>query len=113
MAHRLSVISLLIASVCFAALGQAPATNQQPPRPESRPTSGLKSYADVITKEAKSDSGLFITHRIKEKLLFEIPKRELNKEFLFVSRQARTQSGLGYGGDEINSQVVKWERNGD
>ncbi len=113
MAHRLAVILFLVASVCFAALGQAPATNQQPPRPESRPTSGLKSYADVITKEAKSDSGLFITHRIKEKLLFEIPKKELNKEFLFVSRQARTQSGLGYGGDEINSQVVKWERNGD
>ncbi|HEY5614768.1 MAG TPA: zinc-dependent metalloprotease, partial [Bacteroidota bacterium] len=78
-----------------------------------KPAGGLKPYSEVITKEAKSDSGLFIAHRIKEKLFFEIPNKEVNTDFLFVSRQAKTQSGFGYGGDEINSQVVKWERIGD
>ncbi|MGH2566863.1 MAG: DUF5117 domain-containing protein, partial [Bacteroidota bacterium] len=106
----------LVLSIALALIGcassQPPATQQQRP-PESRPAGGIKSYADVITKEAKSDSGLFTTHRVKEKLYFEIPKKEMNKEFLFVSRQAKTQTGFGYGGDEINSQVVRWERIGD
>jgi hypothetical protein len=77
------------------------------------PKEGIKSYGDVITKEAKSDSGLFVAHRVKQKWYFEIPQRELGKEFLLVSSQARAQGGLGYGGDNLNDQVVHWERNGD
>ncbi len=82
---------------------------QKPPTPP--PT--IKPYSQIITKEAKSDSGLFIVHRIKEKLYFEISKNEINKDFLLVSTQAKTQTGVGYGGDEINEQVVRWERMGD
>jgi hypothetical protein len=82
---------------------------QKPPTPPA----AMKPYAQVITKEAKSDTGLFIVHRIKEKLFFEIPKKEIKKDFLLVSTQAKTQTGLGYGGDAINEQVVRWERVGD
>ncbi len=91
----------------------APTTTPQMngPKPPDKPS--IKPYNEVITKEAKSDSGLFITHRIKEKLLYEIPKKELGKEFLFVSTQAKAQAGIGYGGDAINEMVVKWERIGD
>ena len=74
---------------------------------------GMKPYSDVITKEAKSDTGLFITHRIKQKLYYEIPAKELGKEFLLVTTQSKTQAGLGYGGDNVNQQVVRWERDGD
>jgi hypothetical protein len=77
------------------------------------PPAGMKPYSQVITKEAKSDSGVFIVHRIKEKLFFEIPKKELKKEFLLVSTQAKVSEGMGYGGDEVNEQVVTWERVGD
>ncbi len=81
-------------------------------KPPTQPAA-MKPYAQVITKEAKSDTGLFIVHRIKEKLFFEIPKKEIKKDFLLVSTQAKTQTGLGYGGDAINEQVVRWERVGD
>jgi len=74
---------------------------------------GMKPYIQVITKEAKSDTGLFIVHRIKEKLFFEIPKKELKTEFLLVSTQAKVSEGMGYGGDAVNQQVVMWERVGD
>ena len=83
-----------------------------PPKPPEK-KDGPKPYAEVITKEAKSDSGLFIAHRIKQRLLYEIPNKEFGKEYLLVSSQEKIQTGLGYGGDNLNSQVVRWERNGD
>ena len=73
----------------------------------------MKPYSQVITKEAKSDTGIFVIHRIKDKLYFEIPKKELKKEFLLVSTQSKVSEGLGYGGDLVNRQVVTWERVGD
>ncbi|MBI3586929.1 MAG: zinc-dependent metalloprotease [Ignavibacteriales bacterium] len=82
-------------------------------RPSAPPSGGMKPYSQVITKEAKTSKGLFTIHRIKDKLFFEIPTKEFNKEFLLVSNQAKIQTGLGYGGDAVNRQVVKWERVGD
>ncbi len=89
-------------------------TKSEPPASPRYPESSkIKPYKEIVTKEVKSDTGVFIVHRIKEKLLYEIPRKEFDKEFLLVSRQSKTQAGLGYGGDEVNEQVVKWERIGD
>ncbi|MDX1999903.1 MAG: zinc-dependent metalloprotease, partial [Thermoanaerobaculia bacterium] len=52
-------------------------------------------------------------HRIKERVFYEIPKAELEKEFLWVSQIARTTLGVGYGGQAMGNRVVKWERRGD
>jgi hypothetical protein len=71
---------------------------------------GMKAYGDVITKEAKSDSGLFTVHRVKNKWYYEIPRKEAGKDFLLVTTQSKTQTGIGYGGDELNEQVVRWEK---
>jgi len=90
-----------------------PAKSDSAAQKPGGPTPAMKPYAQVITKEAKSDTGLFIVHRIKDKLYFEIPRKEINKDFLLVSTQAKTQTGLGYAGDAINEQVVRWERVGD
>ena len=75
--------------------------------PEPRP------YDRVITKEAKSDQGVFTVHRIGERLYYEIPAAALNQEFLWVSQIARTTLGAGQGGQPIGSRVVKWERRGN
>jgi hypothetical protein len=64
----------------------------------------------VITKDAKSDDGVFTVHTIKEKIYYEIPKGELGKEFLWVSQIARTTIGAGYGGQAAGNRVVRWER---
>jgi hypothetical protein len=87
----------------------AQTSGQNPPAGKD----GMKPYAEVITKEAKSDSGVFIVHRIKQKYYYEIPKKELAQDFLLITTQAKTQTGLGYGGDYINTQVIRWEREGD
>jgi hypothetical protein len=81
-------------------------------------------YNRVVTRQAKTRSGMFIVHQIGERLLFEIPARELNKDELIVGRYAKAPAGnqtpaggaggFGeYAGDEFGEHTVRWERNGN
>ena len=90
--------------------GGGPATVRQQsrnPEPEPRP------YERVITKDAKSQSGVFTVHQVGPRFYYEIPKSELNKDFLWVSLIARTTLGVGYGGQVDGNHVVRWERHGN
>jgi len=102
MKHRL-FFALVAAGVAWL---PGEAQDMKPPDKKD----GMKPYAEVITKEAKTDSGLFIVHNVKLKWYYEIPNRELEKDMLLVTTQSKTQTGLGYGGDYLNNQVVRWER---
>src|SRR5688572_17037577 len=89
--------------------GTPPAGGQErPTRPE--PSADPKPYDKVITKEVKSEEGIFTDHTIKEKIYYEIQKNLLNTEFLWVSQIAKTTLGVGYGGQAAGNRVVKWER---
>ncbi len=70
----------------------------------------LKSYADVITEEAVTDSGMFIVHEVDDKLYYEIPNDMLDRELLLVTRVARTANGVGYGGQKFGTRTVVWQR---
>lgn len=72
-----------------------------------------KPYKTVITDEAVTDSGAFTVHKVADKWYYEIPREMMGREFLLVTRIARTASGIGYGGEENNTDVVRWERSGD
>ncbi len=91
---------------------QAPTPQEAQQKPTEQPREKIKEYDKVITKEAKSDSGLFVIHRIDDKLFYEIPLGMLDREMLLVSRRARTTTGIGYGGEENNTQTVRWQRHG-
>jgi hypothetical protein len=92
--------------------GAGPGAGQdRPGRPDQ--TAEPRPYDRVITKDAKSDEGVFTIHTIKEKVYYEIPKSELGKEFLWVSQIAKTTLGVGYGGQAAGNRVVKWERKGN
>ncbi len=84
--------------------------------PAKKKSDGLKSYSELITKETKTDSGLFIVHQNKEDYYFEIPFEQLEKDVLLVSRIAKIPQGLGGGyvnaGSKTNQQVVQWSREG-
>ncbi|HSB08464.1 MAG TPA: zinc-dependent metalloprotease [Blastocatellia bacterium] len=86
----------------------APQIGDLPFRRDTAPE--IKPYERVITKDAKSDAGVFTVHRIKDKVYYEIPKSELDKDFLWVSQIARTTLGVGYGGQAAGNHVVRWER---
>ena len=64
----------------------------------------------MITTDAKSKTGVFTVHEVKEKYYYEIPKTELNREFLFTTQIARTTMDVGYGGQFVSERVVRWER---
>jgi len=73
----------------------------------------FKPFSEVVPDSARTDTGLVTTHRFKEKLYFNIPDSLLGREILMVSRVARAQSDLAYGGEKTNTQVIRWERRGD
>lgn len=79
-------------------------------RPSNGKKDGIKKYSDVITKEAKTDEGLFNVHKLDDKYYFEIPDSLLGRDMLMVTRIAKTASGIGFGGGKTNEQMLIWER---
>ncbi|MGD0771846.1 MAG: zinc-dependent metalloprotease [Candidatus Solibacter sp.] len=121
---RFALIACCAAAIAFAQ--DPPPTPQEPPaqagatggaaaaRPGVTPPSqDPQPYEKVITKEAKTKKGIFLVHQIKDKFYYEIPKTELNKEFLWNSQIARTTLGVGYGGQQLTERVVRWELAGN
>lgn len=85
---------------------EAPKTAAKP-----KPKKGaMEPYSKVVTKDHKTDDGLFKVHTKDESYLFEIPDSLLNREMLMVTRIAKTASNIGFGGGKTNTQVLRWER---
>ncbi|HTE45925.1 MAG TPA: zinc-dependent metalloprotease, partial [Gemmatimonadaceae bacterium] len=82
-----------------------------------------RPYNRVITPEAKTVRGMLNVHRVGDRLFFEIPRKELNKDELMVGRLARASAGnqtpgptggFGeYAGDQFASRTLRWERTGN
>ena len=72
--------------------------------------SKIKTYNKVVDSTYKTDEGLFKVHTNKEKYLYEISPNLFGKEMLMVTRISKTANGIGYGGQKINSQVLRWEK---
>jgi hypothetical protein len=72
-------------------------------------TPNPQPYERVITKEAKSKKGLFTVHQVGERFYYEIPKKELGKQYLWNTQIAKTTIGAGYGGGQLADKVVIWE----
>ena len=77
------------------------------PEPSPRP------YRQVITDEAQSSPGMFGVHRIGSKLMFEIPRSQLDKDELLVIEIAKTVLGAGYGGQAVSNGVYRWQLRDD
>ena len=81
------------------------------PKPKPKPKKGaILAYEKVVTKEMKTDQGLFKVHSLDDTFLFEVPDSLLNREMLMVTRIAKTANGIGFGGGKANTQVLRWER---
>ena len=73
---------------------------------------GIKPYEEVITKDAKTDTGLFDVHRLEDKYFLEIPEKMIGREMLVVTRVAKSPPNFGwtYGGSKVGSYVLRWVR---
>jgi len=86
---------------------------EQIAKPKPKPKKGaILPYEKVVTKEMKTDKGLFNVHSADDKYLFEVPDSLMNREMLMVTRIAKTANGIGFGGGKTNTQVLRWQRKG-
>lgn len=127
MKTRLLALTLLLPGIALAqqppvptpAPGGPPAGGPPaggPPRPAGPPPAQPgkpRPYADVITKDAKSDEGLFTTHQIDDKWYWEIPKSILGKDILWNTDLERSQAFYGFGQTELQSREIRFEKKGD
>ena len=88
---------------------EAPKKAIQKPKPKPK-KGAILPYAKVVTKDMKTDEGLFHVHSKDNTYLFEIPDSLLEREMLMVTRIAKTASGIGFGGGKANTQVLRWQR---
>src|SRR6266513_1131071 len=81
-----------------------------------------RPYNRVITRDAKTRRGMFAVHRVNDKLYFEIPRKELNKDMLLVGRFTRAAAANprlpggqfgSYGGDQFTERTLRWDRSGN
>ncbi len=65
---------------------------------------------------------MFAVHRVNDKLYFEIPRKELNKDMLLVGRFTRAAAANprlpggqfgNYGGDQFTERTLRWDRSGN
>ncbi len=77
------------------------------------PKPNPKPYGQVVTSEAVSRPGMFTVHRIGPKVLFEIPRSQLDKDELLVVEIAKTVLGSGYGGQAVSNGVYRWQLRDD
>ena len=97
-----------------AATGGAGVTNNQPP-PVVK--AGLRAYKDVVTEKSVTTRGLFIVHKVEDKVYFELPDNMLGRDMLIISRLAKAGADMrsgggmnGYAGDVLNESVVRFEK---
>lgn len=83
----------------------APAANG-----EKKDAGGIQPYDKVITAKAVSDEGLFKVHKLDDKYFYEIPDSLVDREMLMVTRIAKTAEDIGYGGENVRNQVVRWQK---
>lgn len=89
------------------AVKKAEAAKDNTPKPKK---GDIQPYSKIITKDAKSDLGLFTVHNIDGAFFYEIPDSLFDREMLMVTRIAKTASGIGFGGESQNEQVLRWQK---
>jgi hypothetical protein len=93
---------------------QQPAPPTPPPQTGGRGgRGGPRPFNQVITSDARTDNGIFKVHRVGETIYYEIPRSELGKDFLWVTRIKRAPIGAGFGGQGVADRVVRWEQRGN
>lgn len=118
---RIALLSALSVALCTAQAQTTPAkadTAKVAAKPATPPADstgkdkkkGMKAFAEVITAKAVSMRGLVTVHRVEEKYFLEIPDSIFGREMMAITRMAKVPTGAGYGGEQANEQVIRFER---
>lgn len=81
------------------------------PKKKDKDKKGPKEYAEFVDSTVVSKEGLFTVHKKDDKVYFEISDDMLDTELMAITRFSKTTAGGSiYGGEEVNRQVVVWEK---
>ena len=105
---------VLVVSGCktTSSASKSGSNSAQTKRPPAK-KGDMKKFSEVITKDAKTDEGIFNVHKVDEKYYFEIPNEHLDREMLLVTRISGSTQNLSFGGAGQKAraqQVVRWQR---
>ncbi|WP_421978959.1 zinc-dependent metalloprotease [Roseivirga seohaensis] len=119
---KLKLRNTAILALSFATIGALPTelnaqrkknqTTTEQSVPEVKPEKKEKGYSDLV-KGLNEDEGLFKLYQKDDKVMFEIPKSELGKDMLWVTRVVAVPENFGGfigSGWKMSEQVVKWEK---
>jgi hypothetical protein len=127
-------VAVLVSALTLGGCASGAAQNARTPTPggaaQAQDTAGgrsaagtprIRPYSSVVTSQAQTVRGMFILHRVDDRLLFEIPRDELGRDQLAVGRYARAAAPTGgpgggfgaYGGDRFVTRTLRWERDGN
>ncbi|MEX1010734.1 MAG: zinc-dependent metalloprotease [Balneolaceae bacterium] len=81
-------------------------------QPEPEPVE-IGLIEDLIGEDAEVDEGLFTVYDDDDTWYYEIPDTLLGRDMLTVSRIAKTADGIGYGGEQLSRQILRWDRRDD
>lgn len=91
--------------------GQAPGAGAPPSGPSvSTQPVAIKPYDDVVTKEAKTQDGMFKVHRVKDSVYWEIPEDSFGRVYLWQTEVAEVPEGNAYPGIAVGTHIVSFER---
>lgn len=107
-------MSIFVVMSCSTAKNAAKSNNSSATAdatPSKKPgKDDIQPYDKVITKQAKTDEGLFKVHKIDDSYFYEIPDSLFEREMLMVTRIAKTASGIGFGGGKQDESVLRWQK---
>ena len=105
------ILSLLFLCFSPSLLAQSKKKSKNKKENVEPAKNGIKPFAEIITSKAKSTKGLLTVHKVDDKWYFEISDSIFGREMMTVTRYSKTVAGIGmYGGEQIASQVIKWEK---
>ncbi|MDR3690701.1 MAG: zinc-dependent metalloprotease [Fimbriimonas sp.] len=101
-----AIVALILCVHAAGAVQDPPSSmGQEPGKPGS-----LRKYADIVTKDAVSQTGMFKVHRIDDRVLFEIPPTMMGRDLLWQTEVAELPQNVGYPGTAAGSRVVTFTR---
>lgn len=121
MRNSQSFVAILLAIFVFAGCASSKAVDKPAkdataaakPATPKKDEKGPKAFSEVIKDTFVKDEGVFTVYKDDQTYYYEIPNDQLGKEFLLVTRIAKTADDIGYGGQKANTQIIRWDRVGD
>jgi hypothetical protein len=69
-----------------------------------------RPYGSIVNARTTTKNGVFKVHQAGSRLYFEIPRRELGKDYVIVTTLAGTPDEIGIRGTQGGNNLVRFER---